>query len=254
MVVAVAAMVMAALAGAPVQAAGQAHHAHERTDRHVAAARTIVATVKVGTTVRGRRIVAHQVGDPDAKRTVLLMGAIHGNERGPSRILGSILHGRPVKGANIWIIRVFNRDGAAADRRTNAHRVDLNRNFPLHWKRLRSPYYSGKGPASEPETRALMRFLKRIRPDRVVSFHQPLHGVGRTGLHRGRTFQRRLSRQLGLPLRSFNCHGGCHGTMTDWFNAHFRGVAITVEYGARMTRHQLRTGPRRLLLAVGAHR
>lgn len=220
---------------------------------HAVAKKTIVATATVGTTVRGRRIIAHEVGDPDAKHTVVLMGAIHGDERGPSRILRAIVRGRPIAGADIWIIRVFNRDGAAADRRTNAHHVDLNRNFPVHWKRLRSPYYSGSRPASEPETRALMRFLKKIRPDRVVSFHQPLHGVGRSGLHRGRTFQRKLSRRLGLPLRNFDCNGGCHGTMTDWFNARFPGVAITVEYGPGMTRHQLRTGPRRLLRAVGAH-
>jgi hypothetical protein len=42
--------------------------------------------------------------------------------------------------------------------------------------------------------------------------------------------------------------------MTEWFNAHFRGVALTVEYGHRMTHRQLRTAPGRLLRAVGAHR
>jgi hypothetical protein len=98
-----------------------------------------------------------------------------------------------------------------------------------------------------------MRFLDRVRPDYVVSFHQPLHGVGRSGLVRGRAFQERLAHGLGLPLKAFNCHRGCHGTMTEWFNARFPGVALTVEYGRRMTVRQLRTAPGRLLRAVGVH-
>ena len=39
---------------------------------------------------------------------------------------------------------------------------------------------SGPRPASEPETKAVMAFLREIRPIYVVSFHQPLKGVGRT--------------------------------------------------------------------------
>jgi hypothetical protein len=99
-----------------------------------------------------------------------------------------------------------------------------------------------------------MAFLGWLRPAYVVSFHQPLHGVGRSGLARGRSFQGRVAHALRLPLKAFNCTRGCHGTMTEWFNAHFRGVALTVEYGHRMTHRQLRTAPGRLLRAVGAHR
>jgi murein peptide amidase A len=43
---------------------------------------------------------------------------------------------------------------------------------------------------------------------------------------------KRLSTGLHLPLKSLNCHGSCHGTMTGWYNAHHAGAAITVEYGA----------------------
>jgi len=59
---------------------------------------------------------------------------------------------------------------------------------------------------------------------------------------------RRLHRGLRLPIKSFNCSGACHGTMTEWFNAGFPGVAITVEYGRRVSRQQAtRTGPTGLL-------
>lgn len=72
---------------------------------------------------------------------------------------------------------------------------------------------------------------------------------------RGRAFVQRLHRGLRLPVKSFNCSGQCHGTMTEWFNATFPGVAVTVEYGSRVTKKQgRRTGPRGLLRAIGARR
>jgi predicted deacylase len=214
----------------------------------------VVRTVVIGKTVKGRSIIAREVGDPSSPRKVLLMGAMHGDETGPSRILQRILDGPKVKGADVWVIRVLNRDGDARDIRQNAHHVDLNRNFPTQWRRAGGPFDSGPRPASEPETRALMAFLAWLRPAYVVSFHQPLHGVGRAGLARGRPFQARVARALHLRLKFFNCSTGCHGTMTEWFNAHFPGVALTVEYGHHLTRHQLRTAPAALLRAVGAHR
>jgi predicted deacylase len=214
----------------------------------------VVRTVVIGTTVKGRPILAREVGDPGSSRTVVLMGAMHGTETGPSRVLQRILDGPRVHGADVWVIRVLNRDGVARHTRQNAHRVDLNRNFPRFWRHTVGPYASGPRPASEPETRALMRFLDRVRPDYVVSFHQPLHGVGRSGLVRGRAFQARLAHGLRLPLKAINCDRGCPGPMTVWFNARFPGVALTVEYGRRMTARQLRTAPAALLHAVGAAR
>jgi hypothetical protein len=34
-------------------------------------------------------------------------------------------------------------------------------------------------------------------------------------------------------VRSFDCHGGCHGTFTDWLNDRTPGRAVTVEFGVR---------------------
>ncbi|MEZ5112611.1 MAG: M14 family zinc carboxypeptidase [Nocardioidaceae bacterium] len=55
---------------------------------------------------------------------------------------------------------------------------NLNRNFPTDWGRSYGQTYSGPRPASEPETRALMAFLDEVNPQYLVSFHQPLRGVG----------------------------------------------------------------------------
>jgi hypothetical protein len=92
----------------------------------------------------------------------------------------------------------------------------------------------------------MMRFLKQIRPKRIVSFHQPLHGVDTDT--KNQRFSRKLARALKLPRKSFTCGGVCHGTMTGWFNSHFRGSAVTVEYGGSPGRKRMtKTAPRQLL-------
>ena len=92
------------------------------------------------------------------------MAGMHGDEPGPSRILYQLRDGRPIKGADIWVIPVYNPDGRARHTRQNAHGVDLNRNWPYHWAHLGGATYSGPRAASEPETRAVMAFLKAVRP------------------------------------------------------------------------------------------
>jgi len=214
----------------------------------------VVEARTIGHTVKKRGILAFRLGQPAAKRKVVILGAMHGNEAGPSRIIYNLRDGRPIKGADIWVIPQYNRDGIVRHTRQNAHGVDLNRNYPRNWKRMCGATNSGPRPASEPETRAVMAFLREVRPNYVVSFHQPLRGVGRT-VKRGAPLVQRLHRGLRLPVKSFNCDGVCHGTMTEWFNATLPGVAVTVEYGRGLSKRQAtRTGPTGLLRAIGARR
>ncbi len=205
---------------------------------------------RIGQSVRGRAIRAYRLGRRDAPTTAVVLGSMHGDERAGMQVVNTLRRGRPVRGVGLWVIPTMNPDGVAANRRQNARGVDLNRNFAHHWAQLTGPYYSGTGPASEPETRALRRFLDNVDPTYVVSFHQPLHGVGRSAERR--PFQRRLARGLGLPIKAFNCSGVCHGTMTSWFNARHRGTAITVELGRSPGRAYLRgRATRGTLRAVG---
>lgn len=208
----------------------------------------------IGRTVQDRAIHAWRVGDPDSPRKVVVLAAMHGDERAPQQILRSIRDGRPVTGADVWLVPNVNPDGTATDSRKNARGVDLNRNFPREWAELDGNIESGPGPASEPETRALMRFLRTVDPRFVISFHQPLYGIDTHGPKK-RWFARRLVRHLDLPAREFACGNACHGTLTQWFNHGFEGVAVTVEYGENPTfRRMDRQAPRQLLRAVRASR
>ena len=206
----------------------------------------------LGRSVRDRRIMAYHLGEP-GKREVVLISTMHGDEPDTRGILQALRDGRPIHGIDLWVVPVYNPDGLAAGTRRNARGVDLNRNYPYKWADLDGSYESGPGPASEPETRAMMRFLRDVRPSRILSFHQPLYGVD-TDTKR-KQFARRVARKLDLPAKRFDCGGVCHGTMTGWYNHHFRGGALTVEYGPHPTRRMMRvTAPRRVLSVWGAWR
>jgi murein peptide amidase A len=208
----------------------------------------------IGHSVKGRAIRAWHLGDPTSPVKAVFIATMHGNEPRPARILESLRDGPPITGADVWVVPTMNPDGLHRHTRKNARRVDLNRNFPVRWIRQHGSYNSGRRPASEPETRAMMRFLRAVRPAYVVSFHQPLYGVD-TSYWKTRTLALNLSENLQLPRKRFTCNHGCHGTMTQWFNKRLPGAAITVEYGARMTWQQKYvTGPTGLLTSVGASR
>jgi murein peptide amidase A len=216
-------------------------------------ARDAILEVRViGHSVRGRRILAYRLGER-GERKVVLISTMHGDEPATRQILDSLRNGPPITGINLWVVPVYNPDGLARGTRKNAHGVDLNRNYPYRWANLNGSYESGPRPASEPETRAMMRFLSDVRPSRILSFHQPLYGVDTdTKLP---AFARRTADKLNLPVKTFDCGSVCHGTMTMWYNHRFRGAALTVEYGPSPPRYRMRVrAPRQVLSIWGARR
>lgn len=216
--------------------------------------RAVVDRRVIGESVRGRPIRAYRLGESGPGiPTAVLISTMHGNEGRTRLILESLRDGRRISGIDLWVVPVYNPDGLARGTRHNARGIDLNRNYPHDWAPLDGNYESGPRPESEPETRAMMRFLAEVRPRWVVSFHQPLHGVDTDT--KDPRFAQRLARALRLPRKEFRCGGVCHGTMTSWYNAHFDGTAITVEYGPNpSTRLMRRTAPRQLLRLFGARR
>lgn len=209
----------------------------------------------IGKSVKGRDIVAWRLGNPRSSKKVLLLAAMHGNEKAPVRTLRALRDGKPIKGADIWVVPVVNPDGYAKNRRQNARRVDLNRNFSTSWKKQKGATYSGRKAFSEPETRALRNFVKKIKPRYTISFHQPLNGIDirDTGNNK---WAKRLAKHIDLPKKSFDCFSKCHGTYSMWFRKHRKqGAVITVEMKKKhSTKYLTRTAPRAILRSFNASR
>jgi len=247
-VVATLALTLAGLASAPASSPSYARGAEAAPTERPA----VLGVRTIGHSVQGRKIVAWHLGQRGRPKVVLI-ATMHGNERAPRQVLQSLRDRSPIRGVDLWVVPTYNPDGAAHGTRKNAHGVDLNRNYPYGWRDLDGNYESGSHAGSEPETRAMMRFLRDVRPTWVLSFHQPLHGVD---LDTKRpAFAHRVSRHLDLPAKRFTCGGACHGTMTMWFNHRFKGTALTVEYGDHPSRRLMRErAPRQVLAIWGAHR
>ena len=217
-----------------------------------APASAVIGKRLIGRSVSGRPIMAYHLGEV-GKPKAIVFASMHGNEPAPRQILWALRDGPPIHGVDLWVVPSYNPDGLARDTRKNAHGVDLNRNYPYKWRDLDGDYESGPSPASEPETKAVMAFLRDVHPRWIVSFHQPLKGVDSDT--KWPKFAKRLARNLDLPLKRFACGGVCHGTMTMWYNHNFGGAAVTVEYGAHPSRHRMRVqAPRQLLRSLGGWR
>ncbi len=159
---------------------------------------TLPTALVIGHSVEGRPIEAVHVGGVGP--VVLVVGCIHGNECAALPVVRALERARPVH-EDLWVIPEANPDGTAQDRRLNAHDVDLNRNFPAGWRPgRRDGYYPGPRALSEPESRALLTFVRRIRPAITVWFHQPQTVVRAWG--RSRTAARAYARAVGVRYRS----------------------------------------------------
>jgi murein peptide amidase A len=187
----------------------------------------------VGRSVRGRPIVAIELGDPSSPRKVLVLGCIHGNEPAGIAIADALAHGAPPTGTDLWVVPDLNPDGVAADTRQNADGVDLNRNFPWGWRALGprgSTFYSGLRPLSEPESRVAYTLIRRLRPAVTIWFHQHLGLVDESG---GRaSVERRFARLTGLPLRRLTRYPGSATTWENHVLTHSTAFVVELPPGA----------------------
>ena len=186
----------------------------------------------IGKSVQKRAITAVQIGDPAGARVALVVGVIHGDERAGLPIVRAIKRqaaqdSAALKGTQLWVIQTVNPDGLRAHTRKNAHGVDLNRNFPFRWRDdvpHSNGYYPGPRPASEPETKAVMAFIRRVQPDLSIWYHQPW---GTVLACRGRPpIAAEYAKLVGMRT---SCRGkGLHGTAITWEMHAFPGSAAFV--------------------------
>jgi murein peptide amidase A len=206
------------------------HHRAARRAALIAGNRSgAVRLAVVGHSVKGREILARVVGSPAATRSILVVGCVHGNERAGEAITHRLRSVTPPSRTALWLVDEFNPDGCRANTRQNARGVDLNRNSPWDWRPLEqrwAPYYSGSGPLSEPESRAINRLITHLRPAVTVWYHQHASLVDDSS-GGSLAIERHYARAVGLPLRSY---GFVPGSITTWQDHTFaQDTAFVVE-------------------------
>jgi protein MpaA len=161
----------------------------------LAALLAAVSVHPLGRSWQGRPITAYEVGNPNGT-PVLVVGCIHGNEQAGIAIARALERTSPPD-LDVWIVPVLNPDGVARDTRANAHGVDLNRNFPWHWRPMGGVFASGPRPLSEREARIAHALILRLHPHLSVWFHQHRDMVWASG--GDRRIEKVFARVSGLP-------------------------------------------------------
>jgi hypothetical protein len=147
---------------------------------------------RYGTTVGGHSIPGLIVGN--RHNCLALVGTIHAGESGPELMIPAVERALAdntdlLSQAGVAILPNVNVDererlidGCPWYLRTNSRGVDINRNFDANWRQVDYGYglvssdpdagtYRGPRPKSEPETRAIIRFLNAVQPRAVLSYH-----------------------------------------------------------------------------------
>ena len=214
--------------------------------------------------MQGRPIdVIHRVDIPGAQLpvddpnrvVVLVVGVIHGDEQAGLDVIRELRAMLPTEiptNVDLWLLPAINPDGVALNQRHNVNQVDLNRNFPYKWGIIAEPgnwEYSGPSAASEPETQATVEFVKYLRPDMTVWFHQDEFSIAPSTGSDG-PLRREYARLTGLPLKGVP--GGTYtGVAATWQRKTFvDDTAFIVEIGPSLAVGEALTHARAILSVV----
>lgn len=169
-------------------------HYSEVLEKSYALARDFesVEVEEIGKTAHGLPLIAIYVGNRENR--IACLGAVHAGESGPEILLTAlrdILSEDPAAFAEcgIAVLPTVNADmreemvnGAPWYIRKNARGVDLNRNLDADWENIdysyglssadpKSPTYRGPYPDSEPESQAMIKFVEKVKPRLIFSYH-----------------------------------------------------------------------------------
>lgn len=227
-----------------------------------------MAVATCGKSAEGREIYALVMGEGD--RNIVYAGGTHAQEWLTSNLLlrfcEDALSGREYIGyslkellakVRLIIIPEINPDGielalnregeeAFSSWNANARGVDINHNFNADWYSLRdyeeargisspSPRrYGGAYPESEPETKAITRFLRSVPVDMLISFHSQgeeiYYEYGENTPKKSLSIAKVFSSLTDYTLvkNEGHCAGG---GLKDWFIEEMKKPAFTVELG-----------------------
>lgn len=113
---------------------------------------------------------------------------ILGNKKNPNVLVIGVMHGDEPQGkflieeylkqnfdTNILFIPCLNEYGFKNNTRVNKNNVDINRNFPTkNWiSSCKNEYYGGNMPASEEETKFLIKIVEKYNFSTILTLHAP---------------------------------------------------------------------------------
>lgn len=184
--------------------------------------------------------MAHRLGK--GSRAILFLGGVHGDEYGTevAEDLLAALEASPAdipRDVEIHVVPCLNPDGQLAHWRGNANHVDLNLNLPTkNWVHELHPATSaaraglngGAAPGSEPETLALLGYLRDNDFDLVVSLHSSGGIVDWDGPG-AEEIAREMSRISGLPAHHLAVQPYATGTLGQYAPEALEVPVITIE-------------------------
>lgn len=181
--------------------------------------------------VENRPLRSRTVGH--GPRQVLWIGGIHGNER-EGRVATAELPAaflalpEAAERVTLTLVEDANPDGSAARRRTNAHGVDLNRNFPA--TNFRGGRSGGSEPLSQPEARALYDLIEQLEPDLVLVAHSWPDACFVNFDGPAREIGERFAATSGWPVRESGDLHATPGSLGSWVGVTLRRPILTLEY------------------------
>lgn len=139
----------------------------------------------LGYSLESRPLYLYRLGR--GKREKMIVGGIHGGYEPASAVVVMLMLDYLLKNpdlieedSSLFILPLLNPDGYCQGHsvrfgRTNARFVDLNRNWGSLWKPVAyhgtTPISAGRIPFSEPETRALRKFILKHNLESIVLYH-----------------------------------------------------------------------------------
>ncbi|MDO5363471.1 MAG: M14 family zinc carboxypeptidase [Eubacteriales bacterium] len=224
----------------------------------------------LGWSGEGRCILEVLLGKKMAGHHILIQAGIHGREYLNSclmiKLMDEYLWSRESSDVCLHIVPMVNPDGVEISGKgrkymkkgnqrklcvnrayhlwkANAGGVDLNRNFDAGWQEYEgekepgSEGFKGKYPASEPETRALLKAVKKIKPDCCISYHSSGSLIYWDYGGEGTLFQKEkhlaeiAAKITGYPLVSAKESGVDAAGCSDYFVRRLGIPAVTIETG-----------------------
>lgn len=133
-----------------------------------------------------------------SKNIPLVIGVFHGDELQGKYLIEEYL--KQENNTDLLFIPCLNPDGMKLNTRTNASKIDINRNFPTNNWRLtpKNEFFGGEKPASEIETRFLIEIMKKCTPSIILTLHTPYKVVNYDGP--AREISERISKIINYPV------------------------------------------------------